>query len=74
MNVNTVKMLKSVLICVIFIQVSGQNVKSPCPQYFGYRSDNSGVYGLLQIPSFETVQSVEIKISFTILAKLYSVS
>ncbi|XP_050353349.1 serine protease gd-like isoform X2 [Nymphalis io] len=55
-----------------FLCVCGQNVKSPCPQYFDYKSDNTGLHGFINLQPFGFVPSLLVRANFTIAARLPS--
>ncbi|XP_047516407.1 serine protease gd-like isoform X3 [Pieris napi] len=55
-----------------FLCVCGQYIQSPCPNIFEYKSDNSGPYGEINLPSIGQVTSVTVKVNLTIAARLPS--
>ncbi|XP_026488066.2 serine protease gd-like [Vanessa tameamea] len=59
-------------VCVGFLSVCGQNVKSPCPQYFEYKSDGTGLHGVINLQPFDFVPSLLVRANFTIAARLPS--
>ncbi|XP_032527396.1 serine protease gd-like isoform X1 [Danaus plexippus] len=54
------------------LSVCGQQFNSPCPDYFGYRQDSGGIYGLITIKSFGVVSSLLVRANFTIAGRLPS--
>lgn len=61
------------IVIVLVISVNAQTPQSPCPGIFDYEGDSGKVYGLIHVP-LRGVNSVNVKVNFTIAASLYSVS
>nr|XP_034827617.1 serine protease gd-like isoform X2 [Maniola hyperantus] len=55
-----------------FLSVCGQYFRSPCPDYFDYRSDNNGVHGVIKLQPFGPVSTLLVKANFTIATRLAS--
>ncbi|XP_022115254.2 serine protease gd [Pieris rapae] len=63
----------NILFFAIFFEFScvcGQYIQSPCPNIFEYKSDNSGPYGEINLPSIGQVTSLTVKVNLTIAARL----
>ncbi|XP_073948148.1 serine protease gd-like isoform X2 [Choristoneura fumiferana] len=54
------------------LPVTSQYVDSPCPGTFEYKSDGSGIYGLIHLQPNGPITSIHIIANFTIAARLYS--
>lgn len=74
---NMCRIFYSVLLVLGYLNclpVTSQYVESPCPGTFEYKSDGSGIYGLIHLQPNGPITSIHIIANFTIAARLYSVS
>lgn len=63
-----------IIIAVLTVNINGQTPQSPCPKIFDYEGDGDNVHGVIHVTLKSQVTSVQIKIQFTLVASLYSVS
>lgn len=58
----------------VLVLVRCQFYESPCPGVFEYRSDGSGVHGVIHLRSTGPVSTVQLKVNYTVTTRLSPVS
>ncbi|XP_045503356.1 serine protease gd-like isoform X1 [Colias croceus] len=53
-----------------YFTVCGQYVQSPCPEIFDYKSDHTGIYGIIHLQPFGYVTSIILRANFTVATRL----